>query len=83
MSLSAMRDFLGWCTLINVGFLLFWFGMFAVAHGWVYRLHSSWFRISVERFDAAHYAGMTYFKLGIFLLNLTPWLALTLVDRAG
>jgi len=79
MSLSVVRELLGWCTMINIGLLLFWFVMLAAARDWVYRVHTIWFKISREQFDATHYAGMTYFKLGIFLLNLTPWIALSII----
>jgi hypothetical protein len=38
-----------------------------------------WFKLTVERFDAIHYAGMAFFKIGIFLLNIVPYLALRIV----
>jgi hypothetical protein len=36
--------------------------------------------LSIEKFDAIHYAGMAYFKIGIFLFHLVPYLALRIVD---
>jgi hypothetical protein len=83
MSLSDVREFLAWCTVINMGLLLVWFVMFFVAREWVYRLHTRWFKISREQFDVVHYTGMTYFKLAIFLLNLTPWIALSIMGDRG
>ena len=53
--------------------------MFIVGRDWIYRMHSRWFRISEERFDAIHYAGMAIFKTAIFLFNLVPYLALRIV----
>ncbi|MGR9100374.1 MAG: DUF6868 family protein [Gammaproteobacteria bacterium] len=76
MSLEMIREILGWCTLINFALLTFWFAVFALARSRIYRLHSKWFALSEERFDAIHYAGMAFFKLSIFLLNLAPYLAL-------
>jgi hypothetical protein len=32
--------------------------------------------LPVEKFDEIHYSGMGRFKIGIFLLNLVPYLAL-------
>ena len=69
--------------MINIGFLLFWFAMFALARDFVYRIHSTWFRITPEQFDAAHYGAMAYFKLALFLLNVTPWLVLTLILKGA
>ena len=50
--------------------------MFVFRHDALHRLHSRWFRLSVEAFDAVHYAGMAVFKIGVLLLFAMPWLAL-------
>ena len=79
MTLEILRDFLGWCTIINYALLLFWFGMFIRAHDWMYGFHGRWFKLSVEKFDEIHYTMMGYFKLFIFVFNLAPYLALRIV----
>ena len=79
MTVEQIRDVLAWCSVINIGLLLWWFLMFALAHDFVYRLHGKWFKLTVERFDAIHYAGIAFFKIGIFLLNIVPYLALRIV----
>ena len=79
MTLEIIRDALAWCTVINWAILLWWFLVFSMAHDWMYRFHGKWFKISVEKFDAIHYAGMALFKTGIFLFNLAPYLALRIV----
>ena len=45
-------------------------------------LHSRWFYLSREQFDALHYAGMALYKIGILLFNLVPYIALHIVGRA-
>ncbi len=79
MTIELVRSMLGWCTLLNVGLLMWWFLFFWLAHDWVYRFHSRIFKLPVETFDAIHYAGMAFFKIGIFLLNLVPYLALLII----
>jgi hypothetical protein len=69
--------------VVNYLILLWWFGVFVFAHGWMYRLHSRWFRISEERFDAIHYGGMAAYKIGILLFNLAPLLTLIVLARRG
>ncbi|MFZ3183614.1 MAG: DUF6868 family protein [Pseudomonas sp.] len=65
------------CSLgLNYALLLLWFAVFVGAHDWLYRLHGRWFRLSVETFDALHYAGMAVYKIGVILLNLVPLIAL-------
>lgn len=79
MTLALLREFFGWACVINMGLLTWWFCVFLFAHDWVYALHSRWFKLSPERFDAIHYAGMAFFKVVIFLLNLTPYLVLLIM----
>ena len=74
-----VRDVLLWCFLINMGLLLWWFMFFTLAHDWVYQFHGKWFKLSVDKFDAIHYAGMAFFKICIFLFNIVPYLALFIV----
>lgn len=78
MTTAEIKDTLLWCVAINYGFLLCWFAVFVWAHDWMYRLHSRWFRLSNETFDAIHYAGMALHKIGILLFFLAPLLALCL-----
>jgi hypothetical protein len=77
--MHAALHILIWCTLINYAILLFWFGAFVFAHDWLYRMHSRWFKISVETFDTVNYAGISIYKIGILLFNLVPLIALHFV----
>ena len=79
MTLEQIRDMLAWCTVINLGLLIWWFLFIALAHDWTHRYHNKWFKLSVEAFDSMHYAGMGLFKIGILLFNLVPYLALRIV----
>ena len=79
MTLEAVRSTLAWCSVINLGLLIWWWLFFSQAHDWTYRVHSRWFRITVEKFDAIHYTGMAFFKLAILLFNLVPYLSLRIV----
>jgi hypothetical protein len=79
MTLETVRAVFAWCTVINLALFIWWFLFFALAHDWMYRLHGKWFKISVEKFDAVHYAGMALFKMGILLFNLVPYLAMRIV----
>lgn len=76
MHANEMETVLLWSLGINYALLLIWAGAFIWAHDWMYTLHSRWFKLSSETFDAVHYAGMAVYKIGILLLNLVPLLAL-------
>ncbi len=67
---------LGWCTVINLAILLFWFLAFSRAHDMLYRMHGKWFKVSRETFDAIHYACMAFYKICIIVFNLVPLISL-------
>ena len=79
MALETLRAALGWAALINYALLLLWFGLWWGARDALRRWHGRWFRLSEERFDAIHYAGMAFLKLAIWVFLLAPWLALHIV----
>lgn len=72
IDLQTLRQILIWSLVVNYAVLIVWFGVFALAHDWIYRLHARWFRMSRETFDALNYGGMAVYKIGVLLLNLAP-----------
>ena len=79
MTIEMMRAVLGWCSIINMGLLLWWFFAIIVLHDWVYRWHTKWFKLSVEKFDEIHYSGISFFKIAIFFFNIVPYFALRII----
>ena len=79
MSLEMVRKALLWCTVLNYSVLFVWWLCFLLTHDWMQGWHSQWFHLSVEQFDALHYAGMALYKIGILLFNLVPYISLCLV----
>lgn len=79
MNIEIARNFLLWCAIINFGLLIFGILLITLAHDSMYRLNNRLFRLSVEQFDAINYAWVVFFKLGIVLFNLVPYIALRIV----
>jgi hypothetical protein len=79
MSPTVLADFLLTCLFINYGVLLVWLGVFTRFREPLYRLHHQWFPLTPEAFAAVHYQSMALYKIGVLLLNLSPWLALQLM----
>ena len=79
MTIELVQKILAWTAVVNILFLLVWIGFITFAHDWVYRLHSKWVPLSVEKFNAIHYAGLAFYKLSIIMLNIAPYLAIRLI----
>jgi hypothetical protein len=75
MTIDELSRFLLYALGIAYAVLMAWFVVFTFAHDAVYRLHTRWFRLSVEAFDIASYAGMAVYKIATLLLFAVPWLA--------
>lgn len=81
MEIGTLRDVLLWSTVVNYAVLFVWFGVFVFAHEWMFRMHTRWFQLSRQSFDAIHYGGIAFYKIGILLLNLVPLIAVSVSTR--
>ena len=79
MSIETARGFFLWCSVINYALLGIWAVSATFGRDRLYRLWSRWFRLSPEHFDVINIAGMSLYKIGIFLFNIVPFIALHLV----
>jgi len=79
--LDGVAEILIRCFLGGMALLLIWFAWFSIAGDWIYQVHSRWFQISRQTFDAIHYAGMALTKIAIILIFLLPWIAIKRLSR--
>jgi hypothetical protein len=61
---------------------MIWFVVFVFARNWMKQVHGKWFRLSDASFDVIHYSGMAVYKIGILLFNLTPLIAIYLMNQS-
>ena len=78
-SSETLREFLGWCTLINVGFLVFSSLVMMLMRGPISRLHGKMFGLGEEDISRAFYQFVAQYKIAIILFNLVPYLALVIM----
>ena len=78
MDTETMRTLLGWCTLVNLGLLLWLWAWVALAGDWVYQVRRKLLQIDISRpvFDAITYASIILYKLLVIVFNLVPYLVL-------
>jgi len=80
-NLDGVAGILVRCFLGGMGLLMVWFAMFVFAGDGIYQVHSRWFQIPRETFDAIHYAVMAATKIAIVLFFLLPCIAIKLVSQ--
>ncbi|ABA89797.1 hypothetical protein Pcar_2559 [Syntrophotalea carbinolica DSM 2380] len=82
MTVSIVREFFMWCTIINGILLIFSALMCAFAGDWIYRLHGRLFSLPRESFNVVLYAFIGVFKIFFIVFNLVPYLALEILAGA-
>ena len=81
MTIFEIREMLGWCTLINIGLMIFSFIVIVAMRSFVYKMHSKWFPMSEATFNAIVYSYLGVYKILIIVFNLVPWLALSMMTN--
>lgn len=79
MDVAMVREVLMWCAVINIGLLLFSFVVLAAGRDFVYGIHSKLFPMSREAFTVSIYGFLGVYKILIFVFNVVPYVALSLV----
>lgn len=79
MNIQMLTNFFMWCTVLNMGLLIFSSLILAFNGDFVYRLHSKWFPMPRETFNVALYAFLGMYKIIVFVFNVVPWAALVII----
>lgn len=81
MDAKKWMAFLGWSALINYAMILFAWGAFMFAHDFMYRVWADFHSISNEEYDELFVMTIAIWKVLVFVLNLSPYLAMRIVFR--
>ncbi len=79
MDIAMLERFFMLCTIFNVAVLSVMFILFVFAGDAMYQLHRHWFPMSQERFKEILYMFFGFYKIIVYVFNLVPWIALTLM----
>ena len=79
MDIQTLTEFFKWCTIINAAMFIFASLMFLLIPGFIFRLHTHWFKMSRETFNVVIYTSLTFFKIIFIFFNLVPWVVLELI----
>jgi hypothetical protein len=76
MSVETLRSFLLWCSIINAGFLLLWGLATLFLLGRLLPLYTRMLGVSADQFNAINYAGILFYKMGLWMFNIIPCIVL-------
>ena len=79
MDIQTLTSFFMWCTIINIGFLIFLALVYLLVPNVTYRLQSRFIPISRETFDIVFYSFIGIFKALVLVFFVVPWIALLII----
>ena len=80
MTFETVRNIFAWSLVINFAVLILWFILFTLARDWIYRMHSSLFKVSPDAFNAINYGGLGLYKMIVFVFIFIPYIAMHIVS---
>ena len=81
-NISFLISFFGWCSLLNMGMLLFATLFLTFFRNFTKNIHSKLLNIPETELDILYFKYLANYKIGIFLFNLAPYVALQLMASA-
>ena len=81
MTLEQLREFFGWCTVVNFGLLLVSTVAILAAGRWIARLHGRLFHLPETELLKNYYQYLSIYKVLALVFNFAPWLALVIMGR--
>jgi len=78
-SIETLREFLGWCSVINIGVLLLSSTMVVLMRGWIIKLHARMTGMNEEELPVLYFQILGNYKMLIILLNIVPYIALRIM----
>jgi len=78
-SIETLATFLGWCTVINIGILLFHLLIGGLFHEGVGEFKATIFGVTKEQAKATFFRVHEQYRLLVAVLNLVPYIALKLM----
>ena len=79
MNIEILREFLGWCLVINVAILFLSTLFLSLFHRRASKIHAKMFELDESWVRQAYFGYLANYKIAVIVLNLVPWIALNLM----
>ncbi len=75
-SLDSFTSFFGWCSVVNIGILIFASLAVALIRESMSSIHGKMFGLGEADLSRAYFQYLAQYKIAIFVFNLVPYIAL-------
>lgn len=80
MDITTVRAFFMWCTIINMGILIFTSLVCVFLREFSFQMNHKYFLISREAFNLGIFAFVALFKMIVIVFNLVPFIVLAILE---
>ena len=78
-SIELVREFLAWCSAINIGMLLVSTIMLLFMRGWIIKIHAKMTGVSEAELPRIYLEFLGNYKMLIIVFNVVPYIALRIM----
>ena len=79
ITIESMREFLGWCSVINIGIMTLMGIFLLVLRNPISRLHAKLFDMDERSVSRDHFRFLAQYKIAYLVLNIVPYIALRII----
>lgn len=77
---NIIKSFLGWCTLINIIFLLFSTLILTIFQDHILKIHSTLFNLDKSTLRLEYFKFLAIYKIIILFFNVIPYLVILIMS---
>ena len=79
-SIDTLTSFLGWCSVINIGVLVFTTIVLTIMREPISSIHSKLFGLNQAELPSAYFQYLGNYKIAVFIFNVVPYIALKITS---
>lgn len=79
MTMESMTTFFGWCSILNIGMLVFYSFMIMVLRDWMAGFHGKAFGITKEVATRKYFGFLAKYKILTIIFSIVPYFALKIM----
>jgi len=77
--MENLTTFFGWCSILNIGFLIYSAIFVMVGGNWAAKMHNKFFGISKENVPDEYFRFMANYKIYTLIFSIVPYFALKIM----
>jgi len=79
-TMGSLTTFFGWCSILNIGMLVFYSFMIMVLRDWMAGIHNKIFGITKEVAIRKYFSFVVKYKILTIIFSIVPYFALKIMS---